>query len=365
MSNMTEVQLGEIADDVKWISAYCVFPLILESMLFALFTVLIAYHSLKYWEGRKRTRSIFAVCVCLYILCAICWALDVWIVWVDLYHVLPRQLSPATLDPASDPYATVDRLTGPMLFARHICTRIIFIMCDWVSLWRAYAIYGSPRWLKIACIMIVAVSCALYTVVTIFSATPKLNDPPAFAIRFLVFHGGVNMAFEYMSLSTTACAQIFATALIAWKAWIYRRDVAIPLSKRDATGSTDHKRLFTILCIVIETGILYTCLFITHVLSVAILLGAGYSTWSFFWISQLSGICPTLIVVVVSIQQSVLERSAQTDNAASDLTLSIQFAGNPRDQRLLGKCDCSFPKEILTPTHKRDNSVGSQSALSD
>lgn len=60
---------------------------------------------------------------------------------------------------------------------------------------------------------------ALYTVVTILSATPNLNNPPAFAIRFLVFHGGVNMALEYMSLSTTACAQIFSTALIAWKAW--------------------------------------------------------------------------------------------------------------------------------------------------
>ncbi|KZV72994.1 hypothetical protein PENSPDRAFT_733163 [Peniophora sp. CONT] len=337
-SNMTVLQLDEIADDVRWIAGYCMFPLILESMLFALFTVLIAYHSLKYWTGKKRTRSIFAVCVCLYVLCAICWALDVWIVWVDLYRVLPSQLSPATLDPADDPYSTIDRLTGPMLFARHISSRIIFIMCDWVSLWRAYAIYGSPRWLKIVCILIVAVSC--------------------------VFHGGVNMAFEYMSLSTTACAQIFSTALIAWKAWlarrIYRQEVSMhPVERVGGSESHDHRRLFTILCIVIETGVVYTLLFITHVLSVAILLGAGYSTWSFFWISQVSGICPTLIVVVVSLQQSVLEHKAHTDTAATDITLSIQFAGNARDA---GCCEkhmgqpVESPKEMLVSRHRRDDS---------
>ena len=60
---------------------------------------------------------------------------------------------------------------------------------------------------------------ALYTIVTVLSAIPDLNNPPAFAIRYLVFHGGVNIALNYMSLAATACAQIFSTALIAWKAW--------------------------------------------------------------------------------------------------------------------------------------------------
>lgn len=65
---------------------------------------------------------------------------------------------------------------------------------------------------------------------TVLSSIPKLNDPPAFAIRFLVFHGGVNMALEYLSLSTTACAQIFSTALIAWKAWCVMHDALLHIN---------------------------------------------------------------------------------------------------------------------------------------
>ena len=113
-------------------------------------------------------------------MCATIWALDVWMLKADLYR-LPLGLLSINTDTAP-----LDRVQkephGNIRFARDVCTAVIvsecthrcithflmrsdrpqFNFCDSISLWRAYVVYGKPRWFKILWISSFCVSSGTY-----------------------------------------------------------------------------------------------------------------------------------------------------------------------------------------------------------
>ena len=110
-------------------------------------------------------------------------------------------------------------------------------------------------------------------------------------------------------------------------------------------GSFTQPKLLAVLYIVVETGIVYTVLFVIFILIDAGVFGSEVgSYWSEFWMCQLSvrhfpcfglilnsqseiqGIYPTLIVVAVSLRASILEQSVA--NASDLATVSLHFATN-------------------------------------
>ncbi|VDB86256.1 unnamed protein product [Peniophora sp. CBMAI 1063] len=325
-STCTADQLAEIAHEVWDVATFRVFPLVLESMLFAFYTALMIFYCLRFYgkRGAQRVWFIFAISVILYILSTVTWTLDISTLWSDMYCFLPDRLS--SRNSKVSPDEALARLNGITKIAHDTCEVIVVLLSDIVSLWRAYIIYGKPRWLKTMSIAVVIVSTALYIVnevmiYDIFSSQPYQD---AHGERLVV-------AIQVVTLSATACAQLFATMLIAHKAWTHRKQLRELLPTRQ--GSYRHQRPLAVLCIIIETGIAYTCLRVFFVLanfgthSVRLLGEAAYN-WSNAFMSQMSGMYPTLVVLVVFVRESFIERSIQNASEIGSIS-GIRSAATP------------------------------------
>ena len=103
-----------------------------------------------------------SLAVCLYLLAAASWAIDIRILWKEMYVLLPLQL---TSPEPEDFNAALSNSNGAPLVAQAVLLRLIvsgpdlniiwsmlnaipkWFISDCISLWRAYAILGRPRWL--------------------------------------------------------------------------------------------------------------------------------------------------------------------------------------------------------------------------
>ncbi|KZV67492.1 hypothetical protein PENSPDRAFT_51182 [Peniophora sp. CONT] len=326
MSNSTvmEEQLEEIMQDIWSVATYRMFPLLMESMLYALYTALMVSYCLRYYtQDTQRVWGIFSVTASLYLLCTSAWALDVSVLWLEMYQLLPSRLSPAAINLSIDDAKT--NLDGSIHVARDVCKIITILLSDVITLWRAYVIYGRPKWLRIVCIAFVAISATLYVVNEIMISASFINTRslPQFLVRYFEVGGGrLQNAITAMTVSTTACAQALTTVLIARKAWTHRQEIKDRLP--DRSQSSRYQRLVAVLYIVIEIGLAYTCIWIFFALGNQEVLGLTAYYWANALMCQLSGMYPTLIVVVVSIRESLLEHSVQ--NASGLASIPIHFA---------------------------------------
>ncbi|KZV72989.1 hypothetical protein PENSPDRAFT_716112 [Peniophora sp. CONT] len=271
--NSTTSQLPEIVDDVKSIADNRVFPVLLESVLYSLFTVLIVFHGVK---------------------CC--------------------RLSPVISDRPSVEEALA-KFNGNIEFVRDLCSMIT---------------NTHPA--------------AIYAVDVLLDCINKMDDPPAYAIRFAgLLNGAAYEALTNVALSTTAFAQVFSTVIIARVAWIHRREVKMLLPVRN--GTSTFRRPVAVLYIIVESGILYAVIWILYIIIGDGAMGLTAVYWTPFWMNQISvrmfvtiwaytppnmvsfqGIYPTLIVIIISLQASLLERSISSPSGLRGM--SIQFADN-------------------------------------
>ena len=64
-----------------------------------MFTLIMAYFVFERWHSRSRIFSwSIILSFCLYTLTTICWACDVWNLWVELYLAIPAELLPSRAD---------------------------------------------------------------------------------------------------------------------------------------------------------------------------------------------------------------------------------------------------------------------------
>ncbi|VDB86241.1 unnamed protein product [Peniophora sp. CBMAI 1063] len=337
----TSEQLEDIAQGFWDIITYRTFPLLLESMLFALYTALMIFYCLRFYRrDTQRVWALFAISAGLYILSTLAWALDVSTLWLDAYQLFSGRLLQTASDASVD--RTIGRLTG--IFKAHdACEIIIISLSDIVSSWRAYVIYNKPMWLKIVSVVVVSFSTGLYIVNETmiharFSSSSAMTVTRTFWVPYWDIDGGrLAIAVQALTMSATASAQVLATGLIARKAWIHRRQLKelVP----DRHDSPRHQRLLAVLHIITETGVVYACLRVLYVLANfgthSAILGQSAYYWVNAFMSQISGMYPTLIVFMVSVQQSFLERSIL--NASSELgRISMRLA--------LGSIDAGFPR---------------------
>ncbi|VDB92285.1 unnamed protein product [Peniophora sp. CBMAI 1063] len=304
-------QLAEISDDIIRMADYRMFPVILESVLFALYTMLMIFHCTKYRHDNERALGSFAVCMCLFVLCAASLALDIWVLSLEVYRLLPSRSSPNGTRVSFG--QAFGELLGNIVFARNVCTSVIFISCDCISLWRAYVIYGKPRWLKVTCCSLIVLSGVLYPLNVTLHAGVELPNS-----RFHLSSANQATVLWVMSSITegsTAVAQIFSTFLIARKALLHRKEIQRLLPAHN--GAYNSQRLLGVLYVVVETGVMYSLLWVLFFVANDDGLGATGNYWSNYWMCQLSGIYPTLIVVVVSQRSSILEQAYTISGLAS------------------------------------------------
>ncbi|KZV63158.1 hypothetical protein PENSPDRAFT_691900 [Peniophora sp. CONT] len=276
-----------------------VLPLIFETFLMALFTVMVVY-----FLSQQRSRSpppskaraaIFYVALCSYTLAVINWAIDIHILWLELTRLIPQTLSNAT------PGADASEVHGILSFIQAILYSCIFTLSDVVLLWRAYVLTERPRWLLYTSVVVVVIEDALY-VLNLISQLYLLPNMPT-SIISLAFQ--LNLGIGPTIVACTAAVQAFASILITsriWKPWNEFRDLILfrNLERK-------HSEL---LLLIAETGILYSLLWIWATISIS----PGVrdldtaADWVPYYLVPISSIYPVAIVVIVSLRCSVLER---------------------------------------------------------
>ncbi|VDB83393.1 unnamed protein product [Peniophora sp. CBMAI 1063] len=332
---LTDSRGQDDRSEVSFIIADRAFPLVLETYLYALYTVLTAYFLYRRWFHRKTTALpvfMLFVTMSMFILFSAYWALDVYLLWIEIYRYLPQEGSqPAVM--------FLDGLWIPWSAAYYAQTALQIVMLvlgDTVSLWRAYVVWGRPRWLFILFTCIAAIESVMYIFVLVVLFAQSLpQSPHGFSYNF---YARSYTASFLVSNIITACAQMFATLLIMYKGWIYWRAV------REFSQSGQTRYGVAMLAVFIETSIVYFAFLLWF--GFIDFLGTPDSlvyAWVFYYMTPLIAMYPTLVVVLATTRRSVLERQSIPEHGPSGLL----FATNPgahqnRDGR---------PSGCRTPTH--------------
>ncbi|KAJ7267466.1 hypothetical protein C8J57DRAFT_1327780 [Mycena rebaudengoi] len=163
------------------------------------------------------------------------------------------------------------------------------ILADTIIIWRAYVLYGNNKKIVAAPIlMIAATGVTGYILVSRVSAVARHST---FDSIFTDEVQSWSITFSVLTLATN----FISTGLIAGRIWYHARQL------RNIMGTVGHsgtsKRYQSIIALVIESGLLYSLAWlITIILNVA---GSAAIVVTVDMIAQLTGIIPTLIVLLI------------------------------------------------------------------
>ncbi|KAI0054213.1 hypothetical protein BV25DRAFT_1833726, partial [Artomyces pyxidatus] len=139
------------------------------------------------------------------------------------------------------------------------------------------------------------------------------------------------------TLATNVCA----TLLIAYKAWHYRVAVKAHLNEDNAATKVEK-----ILALLVESGVVYCVMWILYVLAAfRVFPNPGPSIMDGIMV-QVSGIYPTIIIILVCLQKSPCEKYATTQ----DLDQSMNFATAPWGSSPGGSTGTAVSRAQTTPS---------------
>lgn len=224
------------------------------------------------------------------------------------------------------------------------------LLADSVIIWRAWVL-----WQKRTVVVAVPIALLLATGVSGFIFLYRISkiDSPG-SVFVDVFDNSVatwTTAFAALTLTTN----ILSTALIAYRIWSHHRQL-----KHLFNTSPIHSRYREIFIIVVESGAIYST---AWALTIALnLIGSVGIIVMVDIIAQLTGIVPTLIVVLIaskSDSESHRTRTLSTLNPPSSLTTSTQRSrlGNGRTAVVQIDIDMEMdPMDSLPKRLKADSS---------
>ncbi|KAI0309560.1 hypothetical protein OF83DRAFT_48690 [Amylostereum chailletii] len=261
----------------------------------------------------------------MYAMSAAVWAIDVKSAWVDLSIEIPLDLAGGDADiPGSDSNTYTD-------LVENVLTAAISITGDAVVLWRACVVWGMRRGMWIFPVILIFVQICAWVVYTIgivveysVPATPASFQPLASPSAYT--------ALVALAFSISLAANVWATAMVAYKTWKHRSDVRRYLNDRTRKSAVE-----AVFLLLVESGVFYAILWIFYTLAdigEGSVTGYGALTraefvWS-FGINQMPGIYLTIVVVVVTLQQSHLESTLSNMRSGGEHEFALR--------RRQGKC---------------------------
>ncbi|VDC02904.1 unnamed protein product [Peniophora sp. CBMAI 1063] len=274
-----------------------VFPLLLETFLVALHAILTLYILRIRWMDRKTSplmRPFLFIILAMFGLSSGHWALGVYMLQRDIYVLLP-QLQDTT------PLALAWLHDQPgALYAQQIIGYILIVFGDGVIQWRAYVIYGRPRWLGLFLIFMFVAEAALYVVSTIYAVLSYFPQSHT-ALLLAKSYGYVWTPLAAATLAITGWTYVSSTALIAFKLWRHRKIVRSYMHRSNL-------RSFAILAVMVESGVAYIVLWAWYT-------GVTFSTltlaqsWLNYYAVPLFAMYPAVINLLVAPRRSIIEKS--------------------------------------------------------
>ncbi|VDB83400.1 unnamed protein product [Peniophora sp. CBMAI 1063] len=287
------------------------FPLLVETALLAVFSVQTIYfvyhrcsrddkalqsgttHAHHHYRG-PHINVMLCIHICIYIFAVAYWALDVAILQQELLVFFPKLLSGP---PNIDAFQTLTNMLGVQWYAQAVLQGFIWIASDGVALWRAYAVHGRPRWLGIIICLLALTELGVYTQYLVFYLHILPSPPHSIAREHET--GDTVVAPYLAAASFTIAVQIFATSVIACKAWMVWK------SRKDLFNGPG--RVFRTLALLIESGVTYTLFWVWYILARNdSIVSWKMATWTEYYSIPLMAMYPTLVVMVVTMQNSAL-----------------------------------------------------------
>ncbi|KAI9450404.1 hypothetical protein BJY52DRAFT_1356837 [Lactarius psammicola] len=188
--------------------------------------------------------------------------------------------------PAGFPWSTYHT----RIIVETIITRLMYILSDVICAWRAVVLWNRDK--RVIAILL------LFILGTIAAAGCELGLSliPSSAQGETVGLGPLIM------VGPTLATNLLSTGLIAWKAWQHRTSIRRYLG--EGSGSVRVERVFSLL---IESGCIYCCPWVLYLISAFFVIpDPGFSVMESVLVF-ISGLYPTLIIIIVAMQKSPIE----------------------------------------------------------
>ncbi|KAI0314237.1 hypothetical protein OF83DRAFT_463500 [Amylostereum chailletii] len=209
---------------------------------------------------------------------------------------------------------------------------------DFIVLWRAWVLWKQNQLFSMISLVLLLGSVAMSGLATSHACEAWKGPIPSYLFQY----DAAGLAAFTLSL----VINLWATSLIGCRAWQHRRLIKEYL-RRSGTYNLVEKTL----ALIIESGILYCLTWIFVVASTA--LGFDYhvvrpdsrvpstasrfiSAWDVFWdgaLLHVIGIYPTIVIVLVALEKSHLDRNFTYDRPIS-IPLSFQPAASGFDMQM-------------------------------
>ncbi|KAJ7206309.1 hypothetical protein GGX14DRAFT_568281 [Mycena pura] len=317
---LTEQQVQLHATNLANTANFRVFPILVETVLYAIFTILIITSSNiligRGLQGRP-AKIMLGVTLVMYGLSTYDWAVDIHLLRDDLKVFLPADL----MQPPPD-HARRIAVNAALHISQAITNNICTMLSDTVVCWRVYVVYGQRR-------SVLVVAAILLTLLFTGIITCNLTEigkgfPSITNLHRLV---PTQLQIDVVTLILSALVNIWATGMIGYKAWRCRQSIKRYLkdtSKR--TFSESMLALFT------ETGVVYTTLWILkNIIVIPNVEPTSYTDYASMVMYQVTGMYPTLIIILIALRKSHLEYqfTVYGDGDSTVQNDEVVFASHP------------------------------------
>ncbi|KAF7320486.1 hypothetical protein HMN09_00132100 [Mycena chlorophos] len=291
---------------------------IFETFCLSIYTVFfgLALYSIYRKPTKSATHLIMlAVVVYLYSSSLVLWAVNAsgWFMYTRL-----------TLTPSNTTMSLADRLTAmdnwPTPLAVPVEALFMFnmIVGDSVVIWRVWSIYGrSLRAIAIPALFLLAsLGFTITDIICLTTSGYGRNSTVAGS-------GAICPNAELISWAVSVGTNASCTILIGIKAWKHRRLMrTLQMSSSSPRFSVDR-----VLSLLVESGSIY-CLFLDQLTQVVLFLPESDTNYYAFYIlgalgDQISGLYPTLIIVIVNFHQTIWDADPN-----SRINTSVRVGGN-------------------------------------
>ncbi|KAA1469676.1 hypothetical protein DENSPDRAFT_879114 [Dentipellis sp. KUC8613] len=276
-----------------------IIPLAVGSLFYGIYTIIIVIST--YFLLTKCVRSrenllMMSATIVMYTVASVHWAVNVAFLYISFKSIYGPL-----------PHSTIVSLDHMKAFRIYVSV-VVYVFGDAIVSWRAWVLWRRQKWILIPPAVLSTIVIAMACVSG--GAYGLNNDRPLLV-----------MATGIIAFGGSLLTNIWATSLIAIKAWQYRQNIHIHL--KEGTAMLRAERIFSLL---VESGSLYCCLLIVFILGQFGPLPAMASYIMAICVIQISGIYPTIILVLVCLQKSHCDRQFTYDSSpplyASQLRLS-------------------------------------------
>ncbi|KAI0036560.1 hypothetical protein K488DRAFT_67567 [Vararia minispora EC-137] len=298
----------------------------------------------------------------MFILCATSWAIDITILWLELCVALPSRMSdPETSDSV---YRRVYGMMGLLGYAQECCFLLNIVIGDCVVLWRAFVLWGRPRWLLRTASVLVFLSLVFDAFYLVILAASDLENAHIPAV--LAESGVLKLGAKGLAWALTGITNILAISLIGYKTWRHWKDVVALVQRK--TNTT-----LGMMGVVVETSVIYLLAWLMSVLAGEFVFGTYPYYLNWYFVMPITGMYPTLVIVLVAGRSSLLESGVTKIQASGgkvdiETATSMHFASRPPAQSIVTglsgpELDISFPppggrssiSDARTPTSHTDS----------